>query len=73
MKHANIVVFDVGTTTDAGDHDGTGFPKPPHHVPITIALLRTTLNPHHQHSAIARAGSLSCGVAARRSTASASS
>ena len=41
MRHENLVVFDVETVTDAGDHEGTGSPKPPHHVPVGIAHLRS--------------------------------
>ncbi len=43
MKHENLVAFDVGTIADAGDHAGTGFPKPPHHVPVAIAHLHAEI------------------------------
>ncbi len=43
MKHENLVAFDVGTVTDAGDHEGTGFPKPPHRVPVAIAFLHAEI------------------------------
>ncbi len=43
MKHVDLVVFDIETITDADDHGGAGFPKPPHHVPVAIAHLHAEI------------------------------
>ncbi len=42
-SHSRLVVFDIETVTHADDLDGTGFPKPPHHVPVAIAHLHAEI------------------------------
>lgn len=43
MPQENLVVFDIETVPDKDNFEGTGFPKPPFHIPVAIAFLHAEI------------------------------
>ena len=43
MTAKSLVVFDIETIPDAANHSGSGFPKPPFHIPVAIAFLKAEI------------------------------
>jgi 3'-5' exonuclease len=39
----HLLVFDIETIPDTANFDGSGFPKPPFHIPVAIAFLHATI------------------------------
>ena len=43
MSQKDLVVFDIETVVDSDHYEGSGFPKPPFHIPVAIAFLHAEI------------------------------